>query len=51
MLETVVQAINNVIWSPFLVFLCLGSGAFFSLYLKFPQFRHFKKALKLAVDQ
>lgn len=51
MLETVVQAINNVIWSPFLVFLCLGSGAFFSLYLKFPQFRHFKKALKLAVDR
>jgi AGCS family alanine or glycine:cation symporter len=51
MLETIVQAINGVIWSPALVFLCLGSAIFFSVYLKFPQFRFFKHGIKATLNR
>ncbi len=33
--------------SPWFVFLLLGTGLFFTLYLKFPQIRYFKHALRI----
>lgn len=51
MLEKIVTTINNVIWSPFMVALCIGAGVFFSIYLKFPQLRFFKKGIKIALNR
>ncbi|MGL4483992.1 MAG: alanine:cation symporter family protein, partial [Anaerovoracaceae bacterium] len=39
MLDTIVNGINNVIWSPALIYLCLGVGLFFSIRTKFVQVR------------
>jgi len=33
---------------PWFVFLLLGTGAFFTIYLGFPQFRYFRHAIKIA---
>lgn len=47
MFDKIINTINSIIWSTPLVILCMGAGIFLSVYLKFPQFRHFKKMLKL----
>ena len=49
-LATIVTTINDIIWAPPLVALCLGAGVILSIYLKFPQFRHFGKMAKLTVS-
>lgn len=38
-LNSIVGAINTVVWSDALVYLCLGTGVYFSVLLKFPQVR------------
>ncbi len=38
-MEEVVNYINGVIWSPKLIFLCLGAGLFFSILTRFVQVR------------
>ncbi|WP_141393135.1 alanine/glycine:cation symporter family protein, partial [Enterobacter hormaechei] len=40
-------AINGVIWSPALIFLCLGVGLYFSLRSRFLQLRHIKHMITL----
>ena len=42
-----VSAINGVIWSPALIFLCLGVGLYFSLRSRFLQLRHIKHMITL----
>ncbi len=37
--------------SPWFVYLLLGTGLFFTLYLKFPQIRYFKHALRIVVGK
>ena len=46
-MNELVNTINGVIWSPALIFLCLGVGLYFSLRGRFLQIRHLKEMLKL----
>lgn len=46
-LETLINAINGVIWSPALVYLCLGAGLFFSITTRFLQVRHIGEMWRL----
>ena len=46
MLE-LVQSINDIIWSPALIYLCLGAGLFFSISTRFVQVRHFREMCRL----
>ena len=38
----VIDFVNNIIWSKALVFLCLGTGVYFSVLMRFPQIRLIK---------
>jgi len=49
-MEALVNAINNVIWSPALIYLCLGAGLFYSVMTRFAQLRHFKEMCKLLLN-
>ncbi|WP_154051634.1 alanine/glycine:cation symporter family protein [Enterobacter hormaechei] len=46
-MNELVSAINGVIWSPALIFLCLGVGLYFSLRSRFLQLRHIKNMITL----
>lgn len=46
-MNELVGAINGVIWSPALIFLCLGVGFYFSLRSRFLQIRHVKNMVTL----
>ncbi len=49
MLE-LVQSLNDIIWSPALIYLCLGAGIFFSIITRFVQLRHFKEMWRLLLS-
>ena len=42
-----VDALNNILWSKALIYLCLGTGLYFSLRTRFLQVRHIKAMVKL----
>jgi AGCS family alanine or glycine:cation symporter len=42
-----VNTINAIVWSPALVFLCLGAGLYFSIATRFLQVRHFGEMIRL----
>ncbi len=46
-METLVNQINAVVWSDALVYLCLGTGLFFSVLTRFVQVRLFKEMIRL----
>ncbi|MUG31223.1 MULTISPECIES: alanine/glycine:cation symporter family protein [Psychrobacter] len=46
-MEGIVSALNNIIWSPALIYLCLGAGLFYSIMTRFVQIRLFKEMLRL----
>ncbi|RTE87205.1 MULTISPECIES: sodium:alanine symporter family protein [Gammaproteobacteria] len=46
-MESIVSFINGVVWSPALIFLCLGAGLFYSILTRFAQVRHFKEMIKI----
>ena len=46
-MNEIVNAINGVIWSPALIYLCLGVGLYFSLRSRFLQLRHLKGMIRL----
>lgn len=46
-MEAIVNSINSVIWSPALIYLCLGAGLFFSIRTRFLQVRHIGKMGRL----
>lgn len=46
-MENIVNAVNNIVWSNWLVYLCLGSGIYFSLRTKFSQIRNLKEMVHL----
>ncbi len=46
-MSDIVNAVNNVVWSNWLVYLCLGSGIYFSLRTKFSQVRNLKEMVHL----
>ena len=49
-MDKIVGAINDVIWSPALIFLCLGVGLYFSIRSRFAQVRHFNEMIRLMLD-
>ncbi|WP_448556803.1 alanine/glycine:cation symporter family protein [Thalassotalea montiporae] len=49
MLE-LVNTLNSVIWSPALIYLCLGAGLFFSVITRFVQVRHFREMWRLLLS-
>ncbi|KVT43581.1 alanine/glycine:cation symporter family protein [Burkholderia ubonensis] len=46
-MEALVEFVNDVIWSPPLVFLCLGTGLYFSVRTRFVQVRKFVEMVRL----
>ncbi|MEP6906408.1 MAG: alanine/glycine:cation symporter family protein [Pseudoxanthomonas sp.] len=46
-MEQLINALNNIIWSPALIYLCLGAGLYFSLRTRFMQIRGFKEMIRL----
>ena len=46
-MENLVNQLNAIIWSPVLVYLCLGAGLFFSIATKFVQLRLFREMIRL----
>lgn len=49
-MEDFVGALNNIIWSNALIFLCLGIGLYFSIRTRFLQLRHIKEMWRLLFD-
>ncbi len=49
-MQDFVNNINAVIWSPALIYLCLGAGLFFSVATRFAQIRHFKEMIRLLLS-
>jgi alanine or glycine:cation symporter, AGCS family len=45
--EAFINTLNGLIWSPALVWLCLGAGLYFSIRTRFPQVRHFSRSARL----
>ncbi|MDP5239630.1 alanine/glycine:cation symporter family protein [Uliginosibacterium sp. 31-16] len=45
-----INQINNIIWSPALVFLCLAVGLYFSIRTRFMQVRHLGEMIRLMFD-
>lgn len=41
-MESILGTLNDIIWSQWLVWLCLGTGVYFSVLMKFPQVRLLK---------
>ncbi len=46
-MEAFIGQLNGIIWSSALIYLCLGSGLYFSLRTRFLQVRHFRHMIKL----
>ena len=46
-MNELVSTLNGLVWSPALIYLCLGVGLYFSLRGRFLQVRHFKEMIKL----
>jgi len=44
---TIIDFLNGIIWSPALIFLCLGAGLYFSVRTRFMQVRGIKEMLSL----
>jgi len=48
-MESIIYALNDIIWSNALIVLCLGVGIYFSIVTKFLQVRYFKEMIKLLI--
>jgi AGCS family alanine or glycine:cation symporter len=46
-LETILNTVNNIIWSNALILLCLGAGVYFSIVTRFLQIRYVREMLRL----
>lgn len=46
-MQEIVATINDLIWSQALIYLCLGTGLFFSILTRFVQVRLFKEMIRL----
>ena len=49
-MQEFVNSLNGVVWSPALIYLCLGAGLFFSVLTRFVQVRMFKEMWRLLVS-
>lgn len=46
-MEQAIGWLNGIIWSPALIYLCLGAGVFYSILTRFAQVRHFFEMWRL----
>ena len=46
-MQAFVDFMNGIIWSPALIYLCLGAGLFYSIMTRFVQVRHFSEMWRL----
>ena len=46
-MHEIATAINGYVWSPALIYLCLGAGLFFSILTRFVQLRMFREMIHL----
>lgn len=46
-MQEIVDSLNAIIWSPALIYLCLGAGLFYSILTRFVQVRHFGEMWRL----
>lgn len=49
-MQEFVNFLNGIIWSPALIYLCLGVGIFFSINTRFLQVRHFTEMWRLLMS-
>ena len=49
-MQELVSTLNSYIWSPYLIYLCLGAGIFFSILTRFTQIRHFREMWRLLMS-
>ncbi|WP_448565252.1 alanine/glycine:cation symporter family protein [Thalassotalea ganghwensis] len=49
-MSELVNTLNSFIWSPALIYLCLGAGIFFSIITRFVQVRHFGEMWRLLLS-
>ena len=49
-MQEIVDMLNGFIWSPALIYLCLGSGLFFTVLTRFVQIRHFREMFRLLLS-
>lgn len=49
-MEGFISTLNSIVWSPALIYLCLGAGLFYSVLTRFAQVRHFKEMCKLMLN-
>jgi len=48
--QEIVNTLNSYIWSSSLIYLCLGTGIFFSVLTRFVQVRHFREMWRLLLS-
>jgi len=48
--QEIVTFLNSIIWSPALIYLCLGTGLFFSIMTRFVQIRLFSEMFRLLLS-
>ena len=46
-MRDIIDFVNNIVWSDALVYLCLGTGIYFTIRFGFPQLRYIKEMIKL----
>ncbi|SDG67391.1 alanine or glycine:cation symporter, AGCS family [Vibrio xiamenensis] len=49
-MQSFVDFLNGIIWSPALIYLCLGAGLFYSMMTRFVQVRHFFEMWRLLLS-
>ncbi|MGF1729984.1 alanine/glycine:cation symporter family protein [Photobacterium kasasachensis] len=49
-MQSLVDFLNGIIWSPVLIYLCLGAGLFYSIATRFVQIRHFREMWRLLLS-
>ncbi|WP_434356810.1 alanine/glycine:cation symporter family protein [Parasalinivibrio latis] len=49
-MQAIVDFLNGIIWSPALIYLCLGAGLFYSILTRFVQVRHFGEMWRLLMS-
>src|SRR5690554_2718550 len=49
-MESIIIAINDIVWSNALIVLCIGVGVYFSVRTRFLQVRHLKEMIRLLFD-
>lgn len=49
-MQDLVNLLNSFVWSPALIYLCLGAGLFYSIATRFVQVRHFSSMWRLMMS-